>query len=388
MKEIKDIIRAYDEAIKQGKQTALATVVHVEGSSYRRPGARMLVTADGQLTGAISGGCLEGDALRKASLAMIEKRTMLVTYDTNDEDDAKLGMGLGCNGIIQVLIEPIDKTNTNNPIELLKAVAEKRQKAVLVTLFSLQDKKNPQPGTCLLLKEDGTITGGLPELKEVLKADAKNALNNQSSSFKNYPGSGESETYNITAFIEFIKPAVSLVVVGAGNDVMPLVGMAGILGWEATVVDGRANYAKTERFPSACQVLVSKPEDVLKQLIIDEQTVFALMTHNYNYDMAILRELVHKNLMYIGLLGPKKKLDRMIAELKENGLNLSEQQLSTLHGPIGLDIGAETPEEIALSIIAEIKAVLSGKQGKPLKSIGEVIHARSSTMIEEVKLTL
>ena len=388
MKEIKDIIRAYDEAIKQGKQTALATVVHVEGSSYRRPGARMLVTADGQLTGAISGGCLEGDALRKASLAMIEKRTMLVTYDTNDEDDAKLGMGLGCNGIIQVLIEPIDKTNTNNPIELLKAVAEKRQKAVLVTLFSLQDKKNPQPGTCLLLKEDGTITGGLPELKEVLKADAKNALNNQSSSFKNYLGSGESETHNITAFIEFIKPAVSLVVVGAGNDVMPLVGMAGILGWEATVVDGRANYAKTERFPSACQVLVSKPEDVLKQLIIDEQTVFALMTHNYNYDMAILRELVHKNLMYIGLLGPKKKLDRMIAELKENGLNLSEQQLSTLHGPIGLDIGAETPEEIALSIIAEIKAVLSGKQGKQLKNIGEVIHPGSSTTIEEVRLTL
>ena len=388
MKEIKDIIRAYDEAIKQGKQTALATVVHVEGSSYRRPGARMLVMVDGQLTGAISGGCLEGDALRKASLAMIEKRTMLVTYDTNDEDDAKLGMGLGCNGIIQVLIEPIDKTNTNNPIELLKAVAEKRQKAVLVTLFSLQDKKNPQPGTCLLLKEDGTITGGLPELKEVLKADAKNALNNQSSSFKNYLGSGESETHNITAFIEFIKPAVSLVIVGAGNDVMPLVGMAGILGWETTVVDGRANYAKTERFPSACQVLVSKPEDVLKQLIIDEQTVFALMTHNYNYDMAMLRELVHRNVMYIGLLGPKKKLDRMIAELKENGLNLSEQQLSTLHGPIGLDIGAETPEEIALSIIAEIKAVLSGKQGKPLKSIGEVIHARSSTMIEEVKLTL
>ena len=252
----------------------------------------------------------------------------------------------------------------------------------------MQDKKNPQPGTCLLLKEDGTITGGLPELKEVLKADAKIALNNQSSSFKNYLGSGESETHNITAFIEFIKPAVSLVVVGAGNDVMPLVGMAGILGWEATVVDGWANYAKTERFPSACQVLVSKPEDVLKQLIIDEQTVFALMTHNYNYDMAMLRELVHRNVMYIGLLGPKKKLDRMIAELKENGLNLSEQQLSTLHGPIGLDIGAETPEEIALSIIAEIKAVLSGKQGKPLKSIGEVIHARSSTMIEEVKLTL
>lgn len=386
MKEIKDIIAAYDLATKQGKQTALATVVHVEGSSYRRPGARMLVTVDGQLTGAISGGCLEGDALRKASLVMIEKKSRLVTYDTNDEDDAKLGMGLGCNGIIQVLIEPIDKTNACNPIELLKAVAEKRQKAVLATLFSLQDKKNHQPGTCLLLKEDGTITGGSPEFKEVLKADAKIALDNQTSSFKNYLGSSGSETHNITAFIEFIKPAVSLVVAGAGNDVTPLVEMAFLLGWETTVVDGRANYAKTERFPAACQVLVSKPEDVLKQIIIDEQTVFALMTHNYNYDMAILKELVHRNIVYIGLLGPKKKLDRMIAELKENGLSLSEHQLSTIHGPIGLDIGAETPEEIALSIIAEIKAVLSNKQGQQLKNTSEAIHSREATAIEEVRV--
>ena len=387
MKEIKDIIRAYDKAVKQGKQTALATVVHVEGSSYRRPGARMLITTDGQLTGAISGGCLEGDALRKASLVMIEKRTMLVTYDTNDEDDAKLGMGLGCNGIIQVLIEPVDNTNAENPIQLLKEVARKRQKAVLTTVFSLQDKKNPQAGTCLLLKEDGTGIGGFPELKETLLADAKKALDNQTSSFKNYLASGKTETHNLTAFIEFIKPAVSLVIVGAGNDAIPLVDMATILGWEATVVDGRANYAKTERFPSACQVLVSKPEDVLKQITIDEQTVFALMTHNYNYDMAMLKELVSRNVAYIGLLGPRKKLDRILGELKENGVGLSEQQLATIHGPVGLDIGAETSEEIALSIIAEIKAVLAGKQGKQLKSSVEAIHPRSATAIEEVRLS-
>jgi xanthine dehydrogenase accessory factor len=382
MKEIKDIIKAYDEAVSQGKQSALATVVHVEGSSYRRPGARMLVTEDGNLTGAISGGCLEGDALRKALLVMTEKRTMLVTYDTNDEDDAKLGMGLGCNGIIQVLIEPIDKTNSNNPIQFLKAAAEKRQHAVLATLFSLQDRKDIQPGTCLLVNKDGTIIGGSAELKEILITDAKNAFDNQSSSFKNYI----SETHNLTAFIEFIKPPVSLIVVGAGNDVMPLVDMSTILGWEATVVDGRANYAKTERFPSACQVLVSKPEDVLKQIPIDEQTVFALMTHNYNYDMAMLKELVSRNVSYIGLLGPRKKLDRILGELKENGLNLTPQQLATIHGPVGLDIGAETSEEIALSIIAEIKAVLSNRQGKQLKNSGESIHARSDTTIEEIKL--
>ena len=134
MKEIRDIIKAYDEAKKAGKQTALATVVHVEGSSYRRPGARMLIEDDGQLTGAISGGCLEGDALRKALLVMTERRSRLVTYDTMDDDDAKFGVGLGCNGIIQVLIEPINDADANSPIQYLKTINEKRQTSVLVTI--------------------------------------------------------------------------------------------------------------------------------------------------------------------------------------------------------------------------------------------------------------
>ena len=383
MKEIRDIIKAFDEAQKLGKQTALATVVHVEGSSYRRPGARMLIEDDGQLTGAISGGCLEGDALRKALLVMTEKRSRLVTYDTMDDDDAKFGVGLGCNGIIQVLIEPIDISNPDNPIQYLKKVNEKRQTAALVTLFSLQDRKGPQYGTCLLLKEDGGLVQHVPVLKEVLFADANEVLINQNSSFKNYT----SDDHNITAFIEVIKPPVSIIIIGAGNDVVPVVNMADILGWETTVVDGRANYAKQERFVSACQVLVAKPENVLEQITIDEHTVFVLMTHNYNYDMAMLRQLLQKNVQYIGMLGPKKKRERMLNELKDEGLNFTEQQLSVLHSPVGLDIGAETSEEIALSILAEIKAMFANKDVQSLRKIKEVIHPRSATMIKEVKLT-
>lgn len=143
MKEIQEIVRAYDEAQKANKKTALATVVHVEGSSYRRPGARMLVTEDGELTGAISGGCLEGDALRKARLVMVQQKSLLVTYDTTDDDDAKLGVGLGCNGIIHILIEPIHPEQQTNPIQLLKAILTDRQNAVLVTLFSLADRHDP-----------------------------------------------------------------------------------------------------------------------------------------------------------------------------------------------------------------------------------------------------
>lgn len=383
MKEIRDILKAFDEAQKLGKQTALATVVHVEGSSYRRPGARMLIEDDGQLTGAISGGCLEGDALRKALLVMTEKRSRLVTYDTMDDDDAKFGVGLGCNGIIQVLIEPIDTADPNNPIQYLKAVNEKRQKAALVTLFSLQDKKDPQYGTCLLVKEDGNFIDHTPVLRDVLIVDANDALINQTTSFKNYI----SDNHNLTAFVEVIKPPVSVIIIGAGNDVMPVVEMADILGWEATVVDGRANYAKKERFVSACQVLVAKPEQALEQIDIDEQTVFLLMTHNYNYDLAMLRQLLQKNVAYIGMLGPKKKRERMLTELKQEGLNFTDQQLSVLHSPVGLDIGAETSEEIALSILAEIKALFAGKDVQSLRALKEVIHPRSATIIEEVKLS-
>ena len=125
MKEIRDIILAGERALLQGKQFALATVVHVEGSSYRRPGARMLITEDGMLTGAISGGCLEGDALRKALLVMSQQKPMLVTYDTMDDDDAKFGVGLGCNGIIQVLIEPIRPGQENNPLQTTQPSAPK-----------------------------------------------------------------------------------------------------------------------------------------------------------------------------------------------------------------------------------------------------------------------
>lgn len=383
MKEIKDILRAFDEAQKQGKLTALATVVHVDGSSYRRPGARMLITEDGQLTGSISGGCLEGDALRKALLVMTQKKSMLVTYDTNDEDDAKLGMWLGCNGIIQVLIEPIDFSKKDNPIQLLRNLFYKRQKNVLITLFSLKEKRDAQYGTCLLMSEEGNFNGDTPVLKDVLTIDARSVLLNNKSAYKNYI----SENQDFTAFIELINPTVSLIIIGAGNDVIPLVDMADILGWETTVIDGRANYAKRERFVSACQVLVSKPENVLEQIVIDEQTVFVLMTHNYNYDMAMLGLLLEKDVVYAGMLGPHKKLERMLEELKEEGVDLTAKQLSIIHSPVGLDIGAETSEEIALSILAEIKAVFAGKLGQSLRNNKEVIHLRSATFIEEVKLT-
>lgn len=368
MKEIIDIVAAYEKAVKAQKKTALATVVLVEGSAYRRAGARMLITEDGQLTGAISGGCLEGDALRKARMVIMQQEPLLVTYDTMDDDDAKLGVGLGCNGIIHILIEPVNDKQIN-PITLLKAAIASNGYSVLVTAFSIEERKRPQPGSCLYLDNDQILPNGLDSLpyrNELLK-DAKNVLNNQSSAITSHDG--------YTIFVECVKPLISLVVLGAGNDAIPLIRIAAVLGWNITIVDGRPNYATAERFPSVKKILVAKPEKVLDSLEINEWTAFVLMTHNYNYEIAFLKELLPLHPSYIGILGPKKKLERLLDELEENGTAITERNLETIHGPVGLDIGSETSEEIALSIIAEVKAVFSKRNGRSLKYKTTVIHS-------------
>ena len=376
MKELKDIIQAYDDAAKAGKQTALATVVLVEGSAYRRAGARMLVTEDGHLTGAISGGCLEGDALRKARLAMSQQQPMLVTYDTMDDDDAKLGVGLGCNGIIHILIEPIHPNLPGNPIAFIKQILNKRQNAVLVTLFSLKNRKAVQPGTCMLLTDSNPLQSTLsnPQLQKIIATDAITTLKNGSSATKTY---FDNET-EYTGFIELVKPVIALIVVGAGNDAIPLTQIASVLGWETTVIDGRPNYATAERFPLATRILIAKPEQVCSQIHFDDRTAMVLITHNYNYEFALLKQAIPLKLPYLGILGPKKKLERLLTELEEANTLLTEETLKNISGPVGLDIGSDGPEEIALSVIAEVKAVLSLRNGLSLKHKAAAIHMPTS----------
>jgi xanthine dehydrogenase accessory factor len=385
MKEITDIIKSYDLALAAGKKMALATVVHVEGSSYRRPGARMLVTDDGQLTGAISGGCLEGDALRKALLAISQQKNKLVTYDTTDENDTKLGVQLGCNGIVHILFEPIHTEQPNHPIELLKKAVAKRQNAILITLFSMHSRTSDQPGTCFLhLETDNEVVCNCDgqDLYNVLLAESAEAYNKEDSFFKTFDLSSKKQT----GFVEYLNTPPSLVIAGAGNDIIPLVEMTGILGWNVTVVDGRAGHATKQRFPKATQVLVSRAEDVLSHLKTDERTFFVLMTHNYNYDLALLKQLIFlQECTYIGTLGPKKKLERMYSDLLADGIEVSESQKTKIYGPVGLDIGAETSEEIALSVLAEIKTVLNKRSGRSLRDKSEPIHNRSDQQVKYVE---
>ena len=374
MKEIRDIITAQHQAQLAGKKTALATVVQVEGSSYRRPGARMLVTEDGLLTGAISGGCLEGDALRKALLAINERQNKLVTYDTTDEDDAKFGVQLGCNGIVHILFEPIDARDPTNPVAMLELVQVQRQHMVICTLFSI-DQRAVQPGTQYLyggMEARISKTGWFQKYAPLkLMEEVEHAFVEQKTRFLEVAVQGS----NLIAFIEVISPAIALYVFGAGNDAVPVVAMAEILGWEVHVADGRRTHLTAERFPKAASLILQKAENALNNLLFDEHTAAVLMTHNYNYDIEVLNQLTKTGCPYIGVLGPKKKMVRMLDELAAAGNPVSTNELRRVYSPVGLDLGAETAEEIALSITSEIKAVLSGKLASSLRDKEEPIHS-------------
>ena len=364
MKDLNDIIIAYDKAVLQNRQTALVTVVKVDGSSYRRPGARMLVTEDGEITGAISGGCLEGDALRKAQLAIFQQQNKLEIYDTTDDEDNRLGVQLGCNGIVYILFEPINNDNQNNALNLLKKIAAQRKDAVLVTLFN-PNKNLPQKGTLAFVNEEESFIN--TEQKPLL-AECKKVLVNKSSFIKHYEGS-------CTVLFQFIPPAIQLVIVGAGNDAQPLVEMAFLLGWKIIVVDGRPAYATHQRFAKANKIFLTSPAQILSAVNIDEQNAVVLMTHNYNYDIAAFKQLITTNCRYIGVLGPKKKLYKMIDALNNEDIVIDDK-MQNIYSPVGLDLGAETAEEIALSVIAEIKAAFSKRQGTSLKEKATEIHER------------
>src|SRR4051812_39246169 len=218
MKELNDIVRAYDLAITQNKQMVLATVVRVDGSSYRRPGARMLVTSDSAITGAISGGCLEGDALEKALFAMETGENRLISYDSTGEDDIQFGLHLGCNGVVHILFEPIKKEDPQNPVELLRLISNGSEESVLVTLFSL---KKTQPGTRLLYLKNSLYSSLTEPVLQDLTGPIESAFNDKQSALLSL----NMDETTCTAFIEYIERPVSVVIAGAGNDIQPLVEM-------------------------------------------------------------------------------------------------------------------------------------------------------------------
>jgi xanthine dehydrogenase accessory factor len=361
MKEIKQITEAYRNIDFSTTRAALATVVRVEGSSYRRTGARMLVLESGEWIGGISGGCLEGDALKKARLAMLQNKATLITYDTTDDDPYQIGVGLGCNGIIDVLITPLDPQNPNNAVLQLQSCIDQRTPNLVVTVTGLaKEQSNIYLGDVFRYDNEEHFNKIFPldEIKEAILKEIKEALASTKSISKEYVLENSPK---ISLFLEVIPPAIQLYVFGSNYDVYPMVRAAKELGWRVVCV---CNPAKMHAslFDLADGVF---PKDHIPT--IDAFTAAISMCHDYESDYRNLQMLIKTDIRYIGLLGPKKRTIKMYDRMNEENVTLTPQQENSIYSPVGLDIGAATPEEIAMSVCAEIRAIFSERNGSKLR---------------------
>ena len=409
MKELQNILKTFEQTKNSSQNIALATLVKAQGSTYRRPGARMLMTSQGQMVGSLSGGCLEGDVFEQAQVVMTSGQPIVVQYDTMSDEDIVWGLGLGCNGIVQILIEAIEEKSPLtpilhhprnlvtkapayqggnqkkltsplskgglrgvNPLAFLTDCLHQRQPGVLATVFHVEGQVKAQIATRLMVYPDGTLMSNIEDADLVaqIRDDAWKVLNESRSTVKTYPlPTGKAEV-----FIEVIQPPVPLMIFGAGHDALPLVRLAQELGWYVTVVDSRKVETTRERFSSVDEVILCRPEGIGESVPVDDRTMAVVMTHNYLHDLEILKILLPSPVRYLGILGPKSRTEKLFQELQEQGITPAANQLQRLYSPVGLNIGADTPEEIALSIVAEIQAVLSNHSGGSLRNKVGPIH--------------
>lgn len=372
MKEMRDILNAVAELHARGERAAIATVVRVRGSTYRREGARLLIRPDGGTLGSISGGCLEGDVAEQAQEVIATGQPRLLSYDLTSDDDAVWGLGLGCNGAIDVFVEPVSGGRGADLLGLLQDAVARRHTVAVATVIA-PPPGGPAPGARLVVPEEGEPQGSLggPDLTARIVAAARaqiDAGRSTTVAVEMPGGTGE-------VFIEVATPPLPLVVCGAGHDAAPLVRLAHELGWWVTVADSRPAFATRERFPEADEVILAGDHEVAQKVRIDRRTFVVVMTHNFLHDLTILRGLLGTPARYIGLLGPRARTERLLGDLAKEGIALPDAQRARLYGPVGLDLGAESPEEIALSILAEILAVQRGRSVTSLRSRPGPIHA-------------
>jgi xanthine/CO dehydrogenase XdhC/CoxF family maturation factor len=325
----------------------------------------MLITDDGRWVGSISGGCLEGDALRKARKVMMENTPLTVTYDTREESNQNLGIGLGCNGVIDVLIEPIDHTQTSNTVTLFQSLIDSNQAIALATIFEggVVGEKiilNAQHEPSGKFSDQRLIAETLSALKHVFETNKSEAI----------------KIHDCEIFVELIQPTLSLIIFGGGFDARPVSELAKSLGWNVSVTDECVAHIAPIFFPSADKLSLCKREFIDRDFEITSYTACVLMSHNYDYDRDVLKKLLKTDTPYIGILGPRKRFDKMKKEFEATGLILEESEFTRIHSPIGLDIGAEAPDEIAVSIIAEIQGKFAGRSGGYLKYHQGPIHQR------------
>ena len=370
----------------------MVTVFKTAGSTYRRPGARMLVLSSGpedaadppgtDRLGSISGGCLEDDARERALEALAAGRAVSVVYDTTAEADILFGSGVGCQGVVHTLIQPlptVDPTPRTDPLACLAQGLAQRRPGVLASVCTAAAPADASlPGAFLWL-EDGAEapTGSLAGLDLALAAavadEARGVRRTGRATLRAYP---RATGHAVEVFFDPFTPPRSLLICGAGQDAVPLARLGQLLGWRVRVCDGRRAHATRARFPDVDELTVCPPREfAARGHRIEPGEAVVLMTHHSLHDREFLRAALASGAGYIGVLGPRRRTERLLSEMADlPRAARGKRSLCRVHSPAGLDIGAEAPEQIALSIVAEIEAVFARRRGGVLKHRRAPLH--------------
>ena len=356
------IISSYQSLKLTEQEFVLATIVEIQGSTYRKAGARMLISRSGKYCGLLGGGCFESDLLEHAYLVFDSRQPIELFYDMRAPEDLIWGLGLGCNGAVRIWLEFVTIDQDYLPLALFETALQSRTACVCITilegigsdsthtrhyLFGDSDKIPIEysPPTELIDTATDTMSTGKPQLHEI-----------------------DLDGRQVQAFFSRINLPVQLLIIGGGPDAVPVTRLARVLGWEVTLVDYRDNYCKPEKFPDAQHVIRATPEQLADRVNLDTVHAVVLMTYKYEYDLRYLQQLSHPGLRYIGLLGPTARRKEM---LRTAGKELTRQIQDRVYGPVGLDIGGELPEEIACSLVAEIQAVMNQRHGGHLAAMNQ-----------------
>lgn len=347
---MKDLIQEIRELDERQEQAALATIVSVEGSAYRREGAKMILTRSGRHIGTLSGGCLESDLAERIESILQSGIPQVFTYDTTADDDLVWGLGSGCNGKVQVLVEPLAWPQRHPAIaepywHLLERLLAKR-----VSVAAVRQLGDAAPGPRLLYTSEGEIWGAGDEDSDLQRFLVEQCLEVLSRKPRK-PILAERNGQSF--FFDYFEPRTRLYVFGAGVDAEPVIRLAEEAGFATHVIDPRPARCNVGHFSASDHLLIAHPEEVLDTLEIDGNDFAVIMNHHFERDQTILNRLLQQKPYYLGVLGPRRRTAKLLG---------AETVPEEIHSPIGLSIGAEGPEEIAISIVAELIAARSKKK--------------------------
>ena len=355
---ISPLLPLFERERAAGRALALAIVVQTRGSTYRKPGALMLIERGGGYAGLLSGGCLESDLREHASRVIDTGKAHLVTYDTGGTDDALWGLGVGCEGAMQILLLQVGPANDWQPLTwFADAHAQRRPAAAAVVVES--DRVGLPAGSVLLPADAPAARAAPADLRDAVRAllqrtlEARRALQLEAADLP-----------RILAVPLALPPR--LLVLGGGPDAQPLVDIAARLAWQVTVYDHRPAYARPEHFPAAEHVVLGRPEELPSQLDPGQFDAAVVMSHHLTSDEQYLRLLAARPVPFVGLLGPAIRREKLLHDLGADATGLAGR----LRSPVGLDLGGRQPESIALSIVAQIHAILYGGSGEHFSAPG------------------